>query len=140
MFVVPFLLFVIAKGREYYVAPAYPMLYAAGSVRVEAWLDSLRSPWASILRRLVWTALVVDIAIAAAVTVPLAPVNSAWFKTASEVNGEIHATDGAGQSILRSLEIHRSCLSVISSQDTQVDAIFRMRGDKLPGCSFVKSS
>ena len=57
MFVVPFLLFVIAKGREYYVAPAYPMLYAAGSVRVEAWLESLRSPWASILRRLVWTAL-----------------------------------------------------------------------------------
>jgi hypothetical protein len=88
MFVVPFLLFVIAKGREYYVAPAYPMLYAAGSVRVEAWLESLRSPWASILRRLVWTALVVDIAIAAAVTLPLAPVNSAWFKTASEVNGD----------------------------------------------------
>jgi hypothetical protein len=53
MFVVPFLLFVIAKGREYYVAPAYPMLYAAGSVRVEAWLESLRSPWAGILRRLV---------------------------------------------------------------------------------------
>jgi hypothetical protein len=79
MFVVPFPLFVITKGREYYVAPAYPMLYTAGSVRVEAWLESLRSPWASILRRLVWTALVVDIAIAAAVTVPLLPVNSAWI-------------------------------------------------------------
>jgi hypothetical protein len=37
----------------------------------------------------VWTALVVDIAIAAAVTLPLALVNSAWFKTASfGVNGD----------------------------------------------------
>ena len=78
----------IAKGREYDVAPAYAMLYASGRVRVEAWLESLRSPWASILRRLVGTALVVDIAIAAVVTLPPAPVNSAWFKTASEVNGD----------------------------------------------------
>jgi hypothetical protein len=33
MFVVPFRLFVIAKGGEYPVAPAYPMLYAAGSLQ-----------------------------------------------------------------------------------------------------------
>ncbi|HYL12359.1 MAG TPA: glycosyltransferase family 39 protein [Terriglobales bacterium] len=88
MYVVPLLLFVIAKGREYYVAPAYPMLYAAGSVRAEAWLESLGPPWAGILRPSVWTALVVDIAIAAALTLPLAPVNSAWFKMANEVNGD----------------------------------------------------
>jgi hypothetical protein len=88
MYVGPLLLFVIAKGREYYVAPAYPMLYAAGSVGAEAWLQSLRPPWAGILRRLLWTALVVDIAIAAALTLPLAPVNSAWFKMATEINGD----------------------------------------------------
>ena len=55
---------------------------------MEAWLESLRSPWASILRRLVGTAVVVDIAIAAAARLPLAPVRPAWFKTASEVNGD----------------------------------------------------
>ena len=36
MYVVPLLLSSFAKGREYYVAPAYPMLYAAGSVAAEA--------------------------------------------------------------------------------------------------------
>ena len=35
MFVVPFVLFVIAKGRGYYLAPAYPMLLAAGAVAEE---------------------------------------------------------------------------------------------------------
>jgi 4-amino-4-deoxy-L-arabinose transferase-like glycosyltransferase len=30
MFIVPFLLFVIGRGRGYYMAPAYPMLLAAG--------------------------------------------------------------------------------------------------------------
>jgi 4-amino-4-deoxy-L-arabinose transferase-like glycosyltransferase len=93
MYVVPLLLFVIAKGREYYVAPAYPMLYAAGSVAAEAWLESARPSWASILRRLVWTVLVVDIAIAAAFTLPLAPVNSAWFMMAREVNGDFQCEE-----------------------------------------------
>ena len=32
MYVVPLVLFVVAKGRGYYLGPAYPMLYAAGSV------------------------------------------------------------------------------------------------------------
>ena len=43
MYVVPLLMFVIAKGRDYYLAPTYPMLYAAGSVVAEAWLESVRS-------------------------------------------------------------------------------------------------
>jgi len=70
------------------MAAAYPMLYAAGSVRAEVWLASLRRPWAVILRMSLWIVLVVDIAIAAALTLPLAPVNSAWFKMANEVNGD----------------------------------------------------
>ena len=32
MYVVTLILFVIARGREYYIAPAYPMLMAAGTV------------------------------------------------------------------------------------------------------------
>src|SRR6266699_3480160 len=68
MYVVPLLIFVIAKGRDYYLAPAYPMLYASGSVLLERWMQTLRSSIAAILQRLVWAALVVDIAIAAALT------------------------------------------------------------------------
>jgi len=93
MYVVPLLMFVIAKGREYYIAPTYPMLYAAGSVGAEAWLESVRPRRASILRRLVWTVLVVDIAMAAAFTLPLAPVNSVWFKMAKQVNGDFQCEE-----------------------------------------------
>jgi hypothetical protein len=94
MYVVPLLIFVIAKGRDYYLAPAYPMLYAAGSVFMEGWLQSLRPTKAAILRRLVWTALALDIAMMAAVTLPVAPVNSAWFKMANEVNGDFREEIG----------------------------------------------
>ena len=88
MYVVPLLMFVVAKGRDYYLAPTYPMLYAAGSVVAEAWLESVRSRRGRILRSLLWTVLVVDIAFAAAFALPLTPINSAWFKMASKVNGD----------------------------------------------------
>ena len=94
MYVVPLLIFVVAKGRFYYLAPAYPMLYAAGSVLLERWLQTLLASTAAILRRLVWTALAMDIAIIAALTLPLVPVNSAWFKVANEVNGDFREEIG----------------------------------------------
>jgi hypothetical protein len=88
MFIVPLLLFVIAKGRSYYLAGAYPMLYAAGSVWGERWPASLRRSWRSVLRAVAWTALVADVAMTAAFTLPVAPVNSAWWKRAVKVQGD----------------------------------------------------
>ncbi len=44
-YVVPFVLFVVAKGRFYYLAAAYPMLMAMGAVAGERWLASLSRPW-----------------------------------------------------------------------------------------------
>ena len=88
MYVVPLLLFVIAKGRDYYFAPAYPMLYAAGSVWGEQWLAKIRSRWATAIRIAVWTALVVDIAVAAIFFLPVAPVNSAWGRLAFSLQGD----------------------------------------------------
>lgn len=44
MFLVPFALFFIGKGRGYYTAGAYPMLLAMGAVKCERWLGSL-SRW-----------------------------------------------------------------------------------------------
>ena len=35
MYVVPLLLLLVMRGRDYYLAPAYPMLYAAGAVWLE---------------------------------------------------------------------------------------------------------
>jgi len=88
MYLVPLLLFVAAKGRGYYLAAAYPMLYAAGSVWGEQWLRSVRAPWASGVRTLAWAALVANIALAVAFTLPVAPVNSAWWKRAVKIQGD----------------------------------------------------
>jgi hypothetical protein len=45
MYVVPLALFVIGKGRGYYMAAAYPMLMAMGAVAGERWLGSLKQGW-----------------------------------------------------------------------------------------------
>ena len=50
MFLVTFLIFLVAKGRSYYLAPAYPMLLAAGAVLEEGWLQSMASKNASLMR------------------------------------------------------------------------------------------
>jgi Dolichyl-phosphate-mannose-protein mannosyltransferase len=41
MYLVPLALFAIGKGRHYYMAGAYPMLFGMGAARAERWLNSL---------------------------------------------------------------------------------------------------
>ena len=89
MFVVPLVLFVIAKGRGYYMGAAYPMLYAAGAVWGEQRLRSLRRAWAGGVRTLAWTALAADMILVAAITIPPVPVNSTLWKFASKNNGDL---------------------------------------------------
>jgi len=88
MFVVPLVLFVILKGRVYYFAAAYPMIYAAGSVWGESWLASLNRGWAAFLRVVTLLALTADIVIAATLLLPLAPIHSKWWDVASKVQGD----------------------------------------------------
>ena len=88
MYVVPLVLFVAAKGRFYYLAGAYPMLYAAGAVWGEQRLQSLRSGWARTIRSLAWAALVVDVCVTAALFLPVAPIHSAWGRAAFKVQGD----------------------------------------------------
>lgn len=47
MYVVPLVAFLVARGRDYYFAPVYPMLFAAGGVWAEQWLSTLsvRTAW-----------------------------------------------------------------------------------------------
>ena len=89
MYIVPLLLFIIAQGRGYYLAAAYPMLYAAGSAWGERWLATMRRGWANLVRVLAWAALLADIALVAAITLPMAPVNSGWWRFASRINGDL---------------------------------------------------
>jgi hypothetical protein len=39
MYIIPLVLFIATKGRTYYLAPAYPMLIAMGSVMGERWMN-----------------------------------------------------------------------------------------------------
>jgi dolichyl-phosphate-mannose-protein mannosyltransferase len=86
MFIVTLVLFLIAKGRGYYLAPAYPMLYAAGGVWGERWLSTLSAGRGQAVRLAVAAALLLSILGAMAVALPLAPVHSAWFRVADKVN------------------------------------------------------
>jgi len=94
MYVVPLLLFVVAKGRSYYLAGTYPMLYAAGAVWGEQWLAPLRRGWSTTIRVLAWTALVADVALIFAVVLPVAPVNTRWWRTELNVNGDLREEFG----------------------------------------------
>jgi hypothetical protein len=88
MFAVPLLVFVIVEGRPYYFAAAYPMVYAAGSVWGEKWLASLSSGWAIAGRSATVFVLALDIVVAGALVLPLAPIHSRWWNLSSKIQGD----------------------------------------------------
>ena len=52
LYVVPFILFFVLQGRGYYLAPAYPLLFAGGAV----WLEKTVSRWQPRFRHLTYVA------------------------------------------------------------------------------------
>lgn len=80
LYVVPLLLFFFTHGRGYYLAPAYPMLLAAGAVALEGWLAGMRSRPAAYSRSAAWALLAVALVTSAAVGLPLAPIDSAGWR------------------------------------------------------------
>jgi 4-amino-4-deoxy-L-arabinose transferase-like glycosyltransferase len=90
MYVVPLVAYLATKGRGYYLAPAYPMLLAAGAVWGEQWVSLLSAPSALTVKRTTWRTLAWAGLIAAAVTIPLAPVNSTWWRVADSMNGNFN--------------------------------------------------
>jgi 4-amino-4-deoxy-L-arabinose transferase-like glycosyltransferase len=88
LYVIPLLFFLFAKGRGYYLAPAYPVLYAGGAVWAEQFFTGLRRGWAQGLRAIAWTAVAANLLSTGAFMLPLAPVNSSWWKTMIKFNGD----------------------------------------------------
>ncbi len=76
LYVIPFAIFFFAKGRAYYLAPAYPMLYAGGSVLWERWVASLRTLWSRVVEGATFAALAVGGVMACAIVIPINPVIS----------------------------------------------------------------
>ena len=63
------------------------MLLAAGAVWGEQWLSSLSSSSALIVRRITWRSLFFSGLATAALTLPVAPLNSGWWRVADSMNG-----------------------------------------------------
>jgi hypothetical protein len=86
MFVVTFLLFLISQGRGYYLGPSYVMLFAAGAVWFEKWLE----PRSDRIRRLVfgllWGVLLIGSLIGISLMKPIAPINSPLWDVTSNVH------------------------------------------------------
>jgi 4-amino-4-deoxy-L-arabinose transferase-like glycosyltransferase len=76
MYVIPFIAFFVAKGRFYYLAPAYPMLLAGGAVWEERWIATLSVTWSRVVRGVTFGALAIGGALACEIIVPILPLDS----------------------------------------------------------------
>ena len=94
MYLVPLALLIILEGRSYYLAPAYPMLLAAGAVVTEAWLTRTSPSRSRLTRAALYGALALGGLAFAAIALPVAPVGSAWWDVASDLNGELREMIG----------------------------------------------
>lgn len=94
MYVVPLILFVVAKGRGYYLQPAYATLYAAGVVWGERRIRSLSPARRWVVRSAAWFALAADLVLVGALFLPIAPIGSNWFHVASGINGDLREEVG----------------------------------------------
>jgi len=130
MYLIPLLAFLLAHGRDYYLAPAYPMLLAAGSVSAERWFHSLRQPLAYSIRRSTWITLTCSGLCAAALTIPMAPVNSHWWYVANQVNGNFHYEIGWSDMVESVAKVRDTLsaedqlhLGILTADDGQTGAI-----------------
>jgi hypothetical protein len=80
------LLYAVTRGRDYYMGPAYPMLFATGALAASAWRPGFRRPQVA--------ALALSGCFLAAVITPMAPVGSAWFRFASSLHGDLREEIG----------------------------------------------
>ena len=94
MYIITLLLFVVAKGRWYYMGPAYAMLYAAGAVWGERRLATMSRSWAMTVRWAAWAVLVFEVAFTIAFWLPAAPLNSRWWAITNQVQGDFREQIG----------------------------------------------
>ncbi len=76
MYAITFVIYVVAQGRFYYLAAAYPMLLAAGAVMEEKWVASLARGWSRTVRVATFAALAIGCAFAVGFTVPIFALDS----------------------------------------------------------------
>ena len=93
MYVFPLALFIVGKGREYYLGAAYPMLMAMGAVMAAQWLASMSKTRRRAIAAAFFVLLSLSGALACTLLVPLAP-GGVLKKFALEKNGELREEIG----------------------------------------------
>lgn len=93
MYVIPLTLFVVGKGRGYYLAAAYPMLMAMGAVMGERWVATLSKLWRRIVEGVFFTGLAAYGLLMIAILIPLAS-SGPLMKFALENNGDLREEIG----------------------------------------------
>lgn len=88
MALVPFVLFLLARGRGYYMGPVYPMLLSAGAAQFVNWADA-RRPLARKLALAAVTIALVASTPAAIATLPIAPLGSPLWQFAAAQNNDL---------------------------------------------------
>jgi len=84
MYIVTLLLFMVAKGRSYYMWPAYPMIWAGGSVWGDGWLAGMQQGRrAGAIWSAAWAVIGLGVLFTIVYYLPIAPVNSHWWGKAS---------------------------------------------------------
>jgi 4-amino-4-deoxy-L-arabinose transferase-like glycosyltransferase len=96
LYLLPLVLLFLAKGRAYYLAPTYPMLFAAGSVLWERWTSSISLVWSRVVQGVTFAALAIGGVIAAALILPINPhisTNNFALRNNGDLREEIGFTD-----------------------------------------------
>jgi hypothetical protein len=108
MFIVVFLLFLLNRGRAYYVAPAYVMLLSAGCVGLDQWLEGRAGKTRQLGSGLLWGAQLLGSLIAIVLMKPVAPINSQLWEITSGVNEDVVEMVGWQDLTAQVAEIYQS--------------------------------
>jgi hypothetical protein len=129
MYVVTLLALMLARGRDYYLAPAYPMLIAAGVAHGERWMKSLSAGAQSSVRQTAWWSLACGGVTIAALVLPIAPIGTAWWRIANAANGNFHYEVGYRElvesvaKIRDALPDNKDRVGILAGDDGQAGAV-----------------
>jgi hypothetical protein len=108
LYVIPLIAFLVAKGRGYYLAPAYPILYVGGAVFGAELIAKLHPVRRILVDWLAWALIVVTILFAAVSFVPLVPIDSGWAQRMLKVNDDFREEIGWPELVQKVAEIRDS--------------------------------
>ncbi|MGC2162143.1 MAG: glycosyltransferase family 39 protein [Silvibacterium sp.] len=115
MYLIPLALFMIGKGRGYYLAAAYPMLIAMGCASAGNWLASLSRAWRRAIEVVFFTALAASGLYICALILPLAS-SGPLRNFALSRNGDLREEFGWNE-LVQTVAVIRNSLSPSQRQN-----------------------